>query len=365
MAARHEHEKESGTPPSSAYIVNGAVAGTIADAPVLLENYVAPKMENYVAPKRTWKSYVWSTLDVSKEEAIFLTKLDITLISSAALGVMIRYLDQVNITNAFTVKFHDFTLYAYTLTSHALIDSGMKEDLGLYGKELNYANALWGAAYVFGQIPSNLILTRVNTPRYIAFLELAYNVTGKPKVFSVAEINIIPLGINFVTIVGSLASSWISDALPGSLRWTSMVLASVLGIIVPAALGATPVHPENRGIRWALFYLMALSGTAAGVTWTYVNETSRHDPEKRAYVGAVMNALAFIFISWILIFTLPASKQPYVQSGMYAASGFAAAALLFAIAIGYMDHRDKERAAREKEERRESEEAKSVVRVVA
>jgi ACS family pantothenate transporter-like MFS transporter len=38
----------------------------------------------------------------------------------------------------------------------------MKEDLSLYGNELNYANAVWSAAYVFGQIPSNLLLTRVS-----------------------------------------------------------------------------------------------------------------------------------------------------------------------------------------------------------
>lgn len=39
----------------------------------------------------------------------------------------------------------------------------MKEDLALYGKELNYATAIWSAAYVFGQIPSNLLLTRVGS----------------------------------------------------------------------------------------------------------------------------------------------------------------------------------------------------------
>lgn len=55
-------------------------------------------------------------------------------------------------------------------------DSGMKEDLSLYGRELNYANAIWSAAYVFGQVPSNLILTRVNVPLYIAFLEFAWTV---------------------------------------------------------------------------------------------------------------------------------------------------------------------------------------------
>lgn len=110
----------------------------------------------YRESKRTWKSYIWSTLDVPPAEARFLTKLDLTLISAAALGVMCRYLDQVNITNAF--------------------NSGMKEDLSLYGRELNYANAIWSAAYVFGQIPSNLLLTRVNVPLYIAFLELSWTV---------------------------------------------------------------------------------------------------------------------------------------------------------------------------------------------
>jgi hypothetical protein len=43
-------------------------------------------------------------LDVPKEEARFLTKLDLTLVSASALGVMCRYLDQVNITNAFSMR---------------------------------------------------------------------------------------------------------------------------------------------------------------------------------------------------------------------------------------------------------------------
>lgn len=136
-------------------------------------------------------------------EAIFLTKLDLTLISSAALGVMIRYLDQrVPLSSIFTVKQQRLTMSLIELTlptpsvsfliplpyplnlssltplslsSHrSSTDSGMKEDLNLYGNELNYANAFWSAAYVIGQIPSNLILTRVNAPRYIAFIELAW-----------------------------------------------------------------------------------------------------------------------------------------------------------------------------------------------
>ncbi|KAH8195425.1 hypothetical protein TruAng_010405 [Truncatella angustata] len=450
-------------------IVSGA---NVAEVPVELKpRYRDSETPAYSEAKRTWRSFFWSTLDVPKQEARFLTKLDLTLISASALGVMCRYLDQVNITNAF--------------------NSGMKEDLSLYGNELNYANAVWSAAYVFGQIPSNMLLTRLNVPLYIAFLELAwtvftfatagvkdvnqlyvfrffvglfeaghfpavmyvcssyykphelarrntliqvftsvgplfsgflmaavfaglngvgglagwrwmymcvlpvisnrvwadktasvvlpsrakanwiftqeevelararmptevkpltglfkwkdikrwhttwhvylfplffafmaqfgqsggsmifwvksYNVTGQPAVFSVAAINIIPLGINVITIVCTLLNSWISDSLPGAARW-----------------------PD----------LTALGGTSAGITWTWVNEVNRHDPEKRAYISALMNAFAYIFTAWIPIFTFPTSQQPYIVTGNYITAGFGAAATITVLVIRHFHNRD-------------------------
>ncbi|KAL2874958.1 hypothetical protein SGCOL_009800 [Colletotrichum sp. CLE4] len=375
----------------------------------------------------------------------------------------------------------------------------MKEDLSLYGKELNYANAIWSAAYVFGQIPSNLLLTRVNAPLYIAFLEFAwtvftfatagvkdvnqlyvfrffvglfeaghfpavmyvcssyykphelarrntliqvftsvgplfsgflmaavyagldgksglpgwrwmymiftgkevelararmptevkphtglfkwkdvkrwhttwhvylfplfftflaqlgqsggsmifwvksYNVAEKPPRFSVAEINIIPLGINIISIFATLVNSWVSDSLPGAARWPGMLFASVMAIIFPIALAATPVHPENIATRWALYYLTALAGTCAGITWTWVNETNRHDPEKRAYVSAMMNAFAYIFTAWVPIFTFPANLQPYIVTGNYITAGFGAAAAVTVLVIRHFYNRDLKR----------------------
>ncbi|KAK3323405.1 major facilitator superfamily transporter [Cercophora scortea] len=454
----------------------------------------------YTEPKRTWRSFVWSSLDVPSDEARFLTKLDLTLISASALGVMCRYLDQVNITNAF--------------------NSGMKEDLSLYGNELNYANAVWSAAYVFGQVPSNLLLTRVNAPLYIAFLELAwtvftfatagvkdvnqlyvfrffvglfeaghfpavmyicssyykphelarrntiiqvftavgplfsgflmaavfsgldgvrglagwrwmyivcgfvsfpcaiwtafampqlpgrakpnwiftqaevdlararmptevkpltglfkwkdikrwhttwhvylfpllftfmaqasqsygsmifwvksYNVKGQPPVFSVAQINIIPLGINIIIIVGALLNSWISDLLPGAARWPGILFASFMGIIFPIALAATPVHPTHLASRWVLYYLNALVATAAGLMWTFVNEVNRNDPEKRAYVSAMMNAFAYIFTAWVPIFTFPTNLQPYIVTGNYITAGFGAASVVTVLVVRHL-----------------------------
>lgn len=73
-----------------------------------------------------------------------------------ALGYFIKYLDQSNINNAFV--------------------SGMQKDLGLYGNQLNYMQTCWTVGYVIGQIPSNLILTRVRPSIWIPTLELTWTV---------------------------------------------------------------------------------------------------------------------------------------------------------------------------------------------
>jgi ACS family pantothenate transporter-like MFS transporter len=83
--------------------------------------------------KKRWVSYIWDTLDKSPEERRFLFKLDAALLSFASLGYFIKYLDQVNINNAFV--------------------SGMKEDLDLFGNQLNYMTTCWTVGYVIGQIP--------------------------------------------------------------------------------------------------------------------------------------------------------------------------------------------------------------------
>lgn len=83
--------------------------------------------------KKTWRSYVWDTFDKSPEERRFLFKLDAVVITLASLGYFIKYLDQININNAFV--------------------SGMKTDLGLYGDQLNIMQTCWTVGYVLGEIP--------------------------------------------------------------------------------------------------------------------------------------------------------------------------------------------------------------------
>lgn len=91
-------------------------------------------------PKRKWQSYIWDSLDKSPEERRFLFKLDAAVLTFASLGYFIKYLDQININNAFV--------------------SGMKEDLGLYKNQLNYMQTCWTVGYVIGEVPCEFVPSR-------------------------------------------------------------------------------------------------------------------------------------------------------------------------------------------------------------
>ncbi|KAF4763739.1 hypothetical protein HAV15_001512 [Penicillium sp. str.  len=107
-------------------------------------------------PKRKWVSYIWDTFDKSPEERRLLFKLDSAILTFVSLGYFIKYLDQININNAFV--------------------SGMKEDLGMYGNELNYMQTCWTIGYVIGEIPSNILLTRIKPRYWIPAMELLWTV---------------------------------------------------------------------------------------------------------------------------------------------------------------------------------------------
>lgn len=112
--------------------------------------------EEVTVKPHKWYYYLWDTLDKPKEERWFMFKLDAALLTFASLGYFIKYLDQMNINSAFV--------------------SGMKEDLGLYGNQLNYMQTCWTVGYVIGEIPSNIILTRVRPSIWIPTMELTWAV---------------------------------------------------------------------------------------------------------------------------------------------------------------------------------------------
>ncbi|KAJ7243446.1 major facilitator superfamily domain-containing protein [Mycena rebaudengoi] len=104
--------------------------------------------------KQSWLGYLWDTADLSTQERRLLFKVDASLLLFASLGYFVKNLDQTNVTSAFF--------------------AGMKEDLGMNGNELVHATSYWTAGYVIGQVPSNLLLTRLSPHLVIPALEFAW-----------------------------------------------------------------------------------------------------------------------------------------------------------------------------------------------
>ncbi|KAI0602370.1 major facilitator superfamily transporter [Biscogniauxia sp. FL1348] len=90
------------------------------------------------------------------EERDLVRRLDIFLMTFGCISQVIKYLDQQNISNAYV--------------------SGMKEDLGLYGNELNYFTTYFNVAYCIMLIPSQIILTFVRPSYWLSGLEICWGV---------------------------------------------------------------------------------------------------------------------------------------------------------------------------------------------
>lgn len=105
--------------------------------------------------KAPWWSYIWDyDPGRSHEERVFIQKLDVFLVTMLSFGYFIKNLDQTNISNAFV--------------------SGMKEDLGMNGNEINLVDTAWTVGYVVGQIPSQIVLTKVRPSIWVPSCELIW-----------------------------------------------------------------------------------------------------------------------------------------------------------------------------------------------
>jgi ACS family pantothenate transporter-like MFS transporter len=117
----------------------------------------SPTSSTSKVKKVPWYAYIWDyEPDRTKEERAFVFKLDVYLITILSLGYFIKNLDQTNISNAFV--------------------SGMKEDLAMNGNQINLIDTAWTVGYVVGQIPSQIILTKVRPSIWVPSCELVWTI---------------------------------------------------------------------------------------------------------------------------------------------------------------------------------------------
>ncbi|KAI8664409.1 MFS domain-containing protein [Fusarium keratoplasticum] len=94
--------------------------------------------------------------DRTPEERAFVRRLDLFLMTFGCISQVIKFLDQTNITSAYV--------------------SGMKEDLELFGNELNFFTTYFNIGYCIMLIPSQIILTYVRPSIWLSTLEIAWGV---------------------------------------------------------------------------------------------------------------------------------------------------------------------------------------------
>ncbi|KAH6972066.1 major facilitator superfamily domain-containing protein [Ilyonectria sp. MPI-CAGE-AT-0026] len=92
----------------------------------------------------------------SPEERAFVRRLDFFLLTFGCLSQVIKFLDQTNISTAYV--------------------SGMKEDLELYGNELNYFTTYFNIGYCIMLIPSQIILTHIRPSIWLPSLEILWGI---------------------------------------------------------------------------------------------------------------------------------------------------------------------------------------------
>lgn len=100
-------------------------------------------------------AFAWYPNHYSSYEKKYLMKFDATILLFLCFSFYTKYLDNSNLGSAYV--------------------SGMKEDLKLYGNELNYFNTCYTVGYALFQIPTTMLITRPKFARHLLlFCELAW-----------------------------------------------------------------------------------------------------------------------------------------------------------------------------------------------
>ncbi|KAL3418517.1 hypothetical protein PVAG01_10233 [Phlyctema vagabunda] len=108
-------------------------------------------------PAEKWyDKWMWYERGTSKEEKVLLRKLDFIILTFGCLTFFTKFLDLQAFQNAYV--------------------SGMREDVGMKGNDLQYTTGVFQAGYCAAMIPSNIILTRVRPNVLIPIFEIIWGI---------------------------------------------------------------------------------------------------------------------------------------------------------------------------------------------
>ncbi|KKY15714.1 putative major facilitator superfamily transporter [Diplodia seriata] len=289
----------------------------------------------------------WHEPGTSKEEKWLIRKLDIFILSYSCLTFFIKYLDQTNISNAYV--------------------SGMKEELGLYGNELNLMTTYYNIGYILGAPISNLILTitppRLHLPSclltwslfvlglhrtqtatqiyilrfFIGLFESAalpglhyvigsclWSLTCGSSVqtwmalwlksektadgrnrYSVPQINNIPTVVGAVNFIFMTTTGIAADSLG-----TRAPVTLVVGSLMTLSYVVYVIWPSSTALKMAAFFLQGCYGCFSPLLSGWLNSLCGGDRQLRAFTMAIMMSVGQACATPASQYLFPASEAP-------------------------------------------------------
>ncbi|TDZ18220.1 Pantothenate transporter FEN2 [Colletotrichum orbiculare MAFF 240422] len=160
-----------------------------------------------------------------KEERAFLWRLDLFFLTIGFLGYMFKYIDQTNISNAYV--------------------SGMKEDLGLLGNELNYFTTFFNSKQVYGLRFLIGLFEGTAWPGYFTLISqwyMPHEVALRMSLYNIAQ----PAGAMLSgAMQGALSTNFEGVAGRSGWRWAFIINGACTILVALAAFFILPGYPER------------------------------------------------------------------------------------------------------------------------
>ncbi|KAK7419040.1 hypothetical protein QQX98_003542 [Neonectria punicea] len=204
-------------------------------------------------------------------EKLVVLKLDLSILVFGCLSFFTKYLDQQSLTNAFV--------------------SGMREDLNLWGNELNYITATFWASYCGAMIPACYFMTRYPANIVLPSLELGWGLAT--------------FGLAWVKNVESVYAMRFFVGLFECCSFTGTIY--VIG---------SWYKPNEIARRVALFFISSPLGTMfAGylqaAAYTNLNGVHGHAGWRWLFIIDGIITLGIVFIGFVIFPDVPSRKKPW------------------------------------------------------
>lgn len=161
--------------------------------------------------------------------------------------------------------------------------------------------------------------------------------------YSVAQVNLIPLGGYAIQIVTMILYARIAD-LTGK-RWMVCVFQQLCGLFGCAVLA---VWPSSLGFTYTAFFIMFSVAATGPILMSWMADMWNKYPERRAIITGSIVVLVYANNAWMPLFIWPAKEAPNYRYGYKIATLFQGVSL-----IGILIYRLIDARVRRKDEVRE------------